>query len=245
MKPTPNSPSEPPPPLLAFGAHPDDVEFGAGAIVAAEAQSGRPVHLVVCSRGEAGTNGTPDERAAEAAEAAGFLGAKLEFLPLDGDSHLELRTAHAITLAAVIRRLRPAIVLAPTPAPNQHPDHWRLGQLVRDAARIARYGGVAELREQPAHAIDQLFFYALGSGSEPDTPPILIDVSSPAVIAAWTSAMSAHASQLKTRNYVESQLSRAHVHGLAAGVPYAQPLWPNDPLMFSSLAPLTRSARRF
>lgn len=43
----------------------DDVEFGAGAVLAAEVQSGRRVHVVVCSRGEAATHGTPAERETE------------------------------------------------------------------------------------------------------------------------------------------------------------------------------------
>lgn len=234
-----------PGPLVAFGAHPDDIEFGCGGVIARETQAGRSVHLVVCSRGEAGTNGTPAERTAEAERAAQALGATLEFCELDGDAHLELSTAHALKLAAVLRRQRPALVLAPTTEPNQHPDHWRLGQLVRDATRLARYGGVAELRGLTPHAIGELFFYALGPGAEPATTPVLIDISAPVVMKAWTAAMEAHATQMKTRNYVELQLARARVHGLNAGVGHAQPLWPNDPLVFSSLAPLTRSARRF
>ncbi|HEY4953231.1 MAG TPA: PIG-L family deacetylase, partial [Verrucomicrobiae bacterium] len=38
--------------LLAFGAHPDDIEFGCGGVMAREAQAGRPIHFVICSRGE-------------------------------------------------------------------------------------------------------------------------------------------------------------------------------------------------
>lgn len=233
------------PPLLAFGAHPDDLEFGAGGIIARETRAGRAVHLVVCSRGEAGTNGTPALRTREAKAAAKILGATLEFLELDGDAHLEIKTSHALTLAKIIRRIRPGVVLAPTTEPNQHPDHWRLGTLVRDATRLARYGGLKELKSRPAHAIGQLFFYALGPGSEPATPPVLIDLSAPELVATWTKAMEAHASQMKTRNYVELQLARARVLGLDASVAHAQALWPNDPLVFHSLAAISRGARRF
>lgn len=233
-------------PLLAFGAHPDDIEFGAGGIVARETHAGRPAHFAVCSRGEAGTNGTPAERTKEAEKAAKALGATLEFLELDGDSHLELRNAHALKLAAVIRAVRPGIVLAPTAEPNQHPDHWRLGQLVRDATRLARYGGLKELKSQTPHAIGQLFFYALGPSAEPrDISPVVIDISAKEIMAAWTKSMEAHASQMKTRNYVELQLARARVQGLNAGLAHAQLLWPNDPLVFHSLTDISRGARRF
>jgi len=234
------------PPLLAFGAHPDDIEFGCGGIIARETLAGRPVHLVICSRGESGTNGTPAERTAEAEKAAELLGATLEFVELDGDAHLEIRSAHAIALAAIIRRSKPAIVLAPTLEQNQHPDHWRLAQLVRDATRLARYGGFAELKNQPVHAIGQLFFYAITSNAEPSNcPPVLIDVSSSEVVAAWTAAMQAHVTQLKTRDYVEVQLARARVNGSRCGISAAMALYPNDPLVFDSLGALARGARRY
>lgn len=235
-----------PPCLLVFGAHPDDIEFGCGGVVALETQAGRPVHLVVCSRGEAGTNGTPAGRTAEAGKAAAALGATIEFLELDGDAHLEVSAAHAIKLAEVIRRRRPTLIFAPTLVQNQHPDHWRLGQLVRDAARLARYGGLKELKALPPHAIGQLLFYAVTPDAEPgDIRPILIDVSAPEVLAGWIAAMEAHASQLKTRDYVSLQLARARVNGSRCGAEAAIALFPNDPLVFDSLLPLTRAARRF
>ena len=67
MKLTPNSPELAP--LLVFGAHPDDIEFGCGGIIARETLAGRKAHFVVCSRGEAGTHGTPKQRTAEAKKA--------------------------------------------------------------------------------------------------------------------------------------------------------------------------------
>ena len=57
MKPMSNTRAEPAP-LVAFGAHPDDVEFGCGVVVAVEIRAGRPSHVVVCSRGESATHGT-------------------------------------------------------------------------------------------------------------------------------------------------------------------------------------------
>ncbi|MGO9244459.1 MAG: PIG-L family deacetylase [Verrucomicrobiia bacterium] len=245
MKPTPKSLRKPAP-LLAFGAHPDDIEFGCGGVVAREVRAGRKAHFVVCSRGEAASHGTPAQRVAEAKKSAPLLGATVEFMELDGDAHLEVRVAHAIHLASILRRWRPGIVLAPSLVENQHPDHARLGQLVRDAARLARYGGLKELRASPPHAIDQLFFYAVTSEAEPTgVTPMLIDISAPEIIAAWTAAMETHTSQSRTRNYVELQLTRARLWGLRAGVGHAMALFPNDPLVLDSLASVSRGARRF
>ena len=232
-------------PLLAFGAHPDDIEFGCGGIIAREARAGRTVHFVVCSQGESGSSGTPAQRSAEARTAAAILGARLEFVLLDGDARLEATPAHALRLASVIRRIRPGVVLAPSLVENQHPDHPRLGRIVRDAARLARYGGMAALRARP-HSIGALFFYAVTPEAEPrGVMPVLVDISAPGVVAAWTAAMQAHASQMATRDYVELQLARARIRGLGAGVMHAQPLFPNDPALFDSILPLSRSARRF
>ncbi len=233
-------------PLLAFGAHPDDIEFGCGGVIARETNNGRKAHFVICSRGEAGTHGTPKQRTAEAKKSAALLGATIEFAELDGDARLEVRVAHAIKLAGIMRRLRSGIVLAPSLIENQHPDHVRLGQLVRDACRLARYGGVKELRKSPPHAIEQLFYYAVTPEAEPaHTTPVFIDVSAPEILAAWTAAMEAHKSQMRVRNHVELQLTRARLRGLRAGIGHALALFPNDPLLLDSLAQVSHSARRF
>jgi N-acetylglucosamine malate deacetylase 1 len=233
-------------PLLAFGAHPDDIEFGCGGIIAKEARTGRKAHFVICSHGEAGTHGTPAQRVAEANKAAALLGATIEFIELDGDAQLEVRAVHAIKLAGVLRRVRPGIVLAPSLVENQHPDHARLGQLVRDAARLARYGGLKELRGKPSHAIEQLFFYAVTPEAEPSgIMPVLIDVSAPEILMRWTAAMEAHGSQVSARGYVELQLSRARLRGLRAGIGHAIALFSNDPPVLDTLAQLSRAARRF
>src|SRR5579862_4805290 len=113
MKPTPKSHHRAAS-LLAFGAHPDDIEFGCGGVVAREVRAGREAHFVVCSRGEAATHGTPALRVAEAKKSAALLGATVEFIELDGDAHLEVRVAHAVKLAGILRRVTPGIVLAPS-----------------------------------------------------------------------------------------------------------------------------------
>ena len=245
MKPTqnlaPNSNN-----LLAFGAHPDDIEFGVGGVVAQHTRAGNCAHLVVCSQGEAGSYGTPEVRTREARGAAHILRATLEFVELDGDAHLEIKVAHTIRLAEILRRVRPEIVLAPSPEPNQHPDHSKLGQLVRDATRLARYGGIAELKDLPPVAVHQLWFYALSLESEPrNISPILFDVSPQEIIADWTAAMEAHQSQTTARAYVQLQLTRARLNGARAGVEYAVALFPNDPPILASLTAANKAANSF
>ena len=245
MKPTPTRPTDLAP-LLVFGAHPDDIEFGCGGVVAKETRLGRKAHFVVCSRGEAGSHGTPVQRVAEAEKSAALLGATVEFIELDGDARLEVRATHSIKLAGIVRRIKPGLVLAPSLVENQHPDHWRLGQLARDATRLARYGGVQELRDLAPHSLGQLLYYAVTPEAEPSNiTPLLIDVSAPEILAAWTAAMEAHASQTSARNYIELQLTRARLHGLRAGIGHAIVLFANGSLLLDSLAPLSRGVARF
>ncbi len=222
--------------VLAFGAHPDDVEFGCGGVLVKAAASGRAVHLVVCSRGESGTHGTPALRTQEATRAAELMGATIEFIELGGDSHFAYSVANCLKLAAVIRERKPGTVLTTTTVENQHPDHAKLGRMTRDASRLARYGGVKELQALAPHTIGRLFYYAVTPEAEPrEVTPVLVDISTPETVRTWKAAMEAHHSQTSARAYVELQLTRARLWGMRAGVEHAMALFPNDPLLVNEL----------
>lgn len=230
--------------VLAVGAHPDDIEFGCGAILLKEAAAGAKIHLVICSKGESGSNGTPELRVAEATAAAELIGAGIEFLDLGGDAHIERTKANELKLARVIREAKPDIVLAPSVVENQHPDHCVVGNLVRDSVRLARYAGVEELADVDSFAVASLLYYAITPGGEPSgETPLLFDVSGQ--FELWKKQMGCHASQMKTRDYVELQLSRARMLGLQMNCEYAQALYCEDGIVVSGLGELTRTARQF
>ena len=232
--------------LLAVGAHPDDIEFGCGGILIKEIARGHEVTNLNLSRGEAASNGDPETRRREAEAAAAVMGARLEVLELEGDSRIEYRPANAIAIARAIRKVRPHILLAPSPEENQHPDHGKAGRLARDAARLARYGGLADLATEPPHAIDALYFYDItgtilrssGTGAW-----IVVDISE--VLPAWRKAMECHASQMATRNYAELQVARARALGLEIGAEYAMAVRSNDPIRLGGLTDLSATGRRF
>ncbi len=135
---------------LAVGAHPDDVEFGAGGTLAKWASAGCIVHHLVCTDGSKGTwdvNADTDalviRRRDEQREAArrlsGANAGEVVFLDqIDGEleSTLELRSA----VARVIRVLRPQVVLGHDPWKRYrlHPDHRHAGLLACDAIVAAR-----------------------------------------------------------------------------------------------------------
>jgi LmbE family N-acetylglucosaminyl deacetylase len=220
------------------GAHPDDVEFGCAPILIKEARAGHEVRILVTSKGEAASAGTPEERAEEARSAANIIGASIDFLDLGGDCNIAYTPANALPLARAIREFRPDAVLAPHLGENQHPDHAAVGKLTRDAARYARYGGISQLSSLPSHPIASLYFYAV-TQVYVDPPSIVVNVSS--VFAEWQTAMQCHASQMKTRAYPELVNARARAWGAAIGVDYAVGLWPNDPVHVSSLADILSS----
>ncbi len=228
--------------ILAIGAHPDDVEFGCSAILIKEIRKGNRVKLLVLSRGEAGTGGTPELREQESREAARMMGAEIEFLDFGGDCRIEYTVENRFRIAAEIRKLRPAIVLAPNISENQHPDHAAVGKLTRDACRLARYGGLDALKPAPVHKIDNLYFYNITQhiGAIPD---IVIDISD--VAGVWEAVMRSHGSQTAQKNYIDLQKTGARLLGLTIGVEFAAGLFANDPVRVDHLSDIALSSRNF
>ena len=231
--------------ILAIGAHPDDIEFGCGGVLLAEAARGNKIHLYVCSRGEASSNGTPADRVEEAGSAAAVLGATLKFLDLGGDAHIAQSVENTIAMARAIRVVRPEILLAPTPLDNQHPDHTAVGRLCIDAMRLARYGGLAELRDLPPHAVGHYFTFAITPAAEPPRSYVAVHVDISQYFKRWVQLMECHKTQLRTRDYIELQTARARLLGVQAGVEYAQALFMSDHLLVKTLAELPPSIRLF
>lgn len=228
--------------IMAIGAHPDDIEFGCGGILLQEGFREVRIELVVCSRGESGTNGTPEVRTKEAEAAAALMGAGIRFQEMEGDGLIQASKENALALARIIRERRPRLLLAPTWIENQHPDHVAVAKLAREAARLARYGGLGALEAVPAWTVDAVLHYAISPSGEPHLPPhYLVDISN--ARDRWEKLMQCHASQMKTRNYLDLQVARARVWGLQAGIEYAQGLWSEDPMLAENLSAIGRAAR--
>jgi len=123
--------------VIAFGAHPDDAETACGGLLVNLVGRGHRVAICDLTRGELGTNGSPELRGREAAAAARVLGiaARLQAgLPdggLDGRS-VEQQSA----LVGFLRAHRPRLVIAPHPR-SRHPDHAEAAELVRRAVFFA------------------------------------------------------------------------------------------------------------
>lgn len=224
--------------ILAIGAHPDDIEFGCGALLLDAAGRGAQLDLVVLSRGEAGTHGDRSIREEEARKAAEMLGATIHFAATAGDTRIRADLDVTLLVAKTIRRVRPDLILAPSGHLNQHPDHRETSKIARDAYRLARYGKTPGLEELDPHASQALLFYDISSEgrSENGMHPILVDVS--AQVEAWKELMACHSSQVKNLDYIELQLSRARALGIQMGVGHALRLYSEGPLLIGSVADL-------
>jgi N-acetylglucosamine malate deacetylase 1 len=122
--------------VLAVGAHPDDVELGAGGTLLRHHRAGYAVGVVDLTRGELGSKGDPDTRAREARDAAALYGARWRACLDLGDGLVRDDADSVRRLAAVIRTARPRLVLTHH-REDRHPDHESAHQLVRRAVFAA------------------------------------------------------------------------------------------------------------
>lgn len=174
--------------VLAFGAHPDDVELFAGGTLAKLAALGYATGVVDMSRGEMGSRGTPALRVKEAAAAAKILGLKVrENLGLpDGSIQPTLRAR--MEVVRMIRKYRPLLVLTHF-WEDKHPDHVATSNLVSDAAHHA---GLAKIRtRQERHRPNTVLYFKLPAQV---FPTLVVDIS--AYVEQRNAAIASHRSQL-------------------------------------------------
>jgi bacillithiol biosynthesis deacetylase BshB1 len=159
--------------LLAVAAHRDDVELTCGGTLLRAAALGRRTAVVDLTQGEMGTRGSAELRAAEAASAAAVLGlCARENLALPDAGIVNTPETRA-ALARVIRRLRPQVVIAPSPW-ARHPDHRVAAELVRDACFVAGLAKVAP--EVPRHRPRKVV-HCITYREDAVKPTFVVDVS--------------------------------------------------------------------
>ena len=159
--------------VLAIFAHRDDAELNAGGTLAKLARQGHRTGILDLTQGEMGTRGSAATRADEAARAAKVLGVSIrENLELP-DAGITNTPETRRLLAAVIRRLKPQVVLAPA-MKGRHPDHHVTAQLVRDACFVA---GLAKIEpEHPPHRPRKLL-HAMSFREDHEKPTFVVDIA--------------------------------------------------------------------
>ncbi|UOF89696.1 bacillithiol biosynthesis deacetylase BshB1 [Fodinisporobacter ferrooxydans] len=181
--------------VLAFGAHPDDVEIGAGGILALHAELGYKVGICDLTEAEMSSNGTVETRRQEAQRAADILGVQARFQLHLQDRGLRLERFMIDRVVGILRETRPRIILAPHPS-DRHPDHGWCAQIVREAWFSA---GLRKYQPADSHAEpyrpQQLYYYFI---NDTHSVPLAVDVSS--VYGRKREALLAYATQFQRQS---------------------------------------------
>ena len=234
--------------IAAICAHPDDAELLMGGTLAKEAARGRRVAIVDLTRGEAGSRGTPELRAAEAAAAAAILGvAHREQLRLP-DARLAVTPEAKDAVVEVIRRLRPRVVLLQH-WEQRHPDHATASRLVYEAAFVA--GLRAYAPELGTAFRPEKLVYALPTTEIADhSPSFVVDITASfetklAAVAAFKSQFAPAPGEPENfaldRFRASAELT-ARRHGQRVHVRYGEAFVTREPLVADDLLELGGSS---
>jgi len=227
--------------LLAFGPHPDDIEIGLGGTVALHAARGDRVGLCDLTRGELGSNGTPEEREAEAEAARVVLGAAWRVNLRWPDGGITGADAQVADIVRLVREARPRAVAIPY-WDDRHPDHRAASDVLRQA--VFR-GGLRrfELPDAPeSWRPDWICFYFIN-----DSGPVSFAVDVSDHYQRKRDALACHRSQFTPTagSGVDTRLTSprfqqliesrdAHL-GALTGVAFAEGLVVTEPLLRDSL----------
>ena len=122
--------------ILAFGAHPDDVELSCGGTLIKQINEGFNVGIIDFTTGDLGTRGTSEIRLEEARLAGDYMGLSVRENLGFKDGFFKNDDAHKLELIKKIRKYQPDIVLTNAPS-DRHPDHGRASQLTIDACFLS------------------------------------------------------------------------------------------------------------
>jgi len=217
--------------ILAFGAHPDDVELGAGATIAKEISIGKKVGVVDLTRGELGTRGSAEIREKEAAASAKILGLSSRENLSFADGFFTNDKKHQTEVIKMIRKYRPEIVLC-NAVEDRHIDHSKGSKLVSNACFLS---GLVKFRtdldgmEQLPWRPKKVYHYIQWKNLEPD---FVVDVTG--FIDQKVASILAYSSQffdpnskepetpISNKNFIDSVTYRARDLGRYINVDHAE-----------------------
>ena len=221
--------------LLVFGPHPDDLEIGAGGTIARHTAMGLRVGLCDLTAGEMGSNGTVEERLAEAEDARRVLGATWRTNLRWPDRGIGSTLDHALAATELIRRVRPRAVALPYWA-DRHPDHVAASTVLTDAIFNAGLRRFRAAGEPWKPAMTSYYFI-----NESTPPSFVVDVTDQ--YETKRRALACHTSQfrppgtggvhtrLTSPRFMKLIESRDAQFGALAGVDFAEGFVVREPLL--------------
>lgn len=217
--------------ILAFGAHPDDVELGCGATLAKEVTRGKKVGVIDLTRGELGTRGTAETRDVEAANAAKILGVEVRENLRFADGFFINDKVHQLKIIEKIRKYKPDVVIC-NAVDDRHIDHGKGSKLVSDACFLS---GLMKIETQLEGELQkpwrpkQVYHFIQWKNLEPDLVVDVtgfIDTKMEAVLAYKTQFYDAKSkapeTPISSKNFTDSIMYRARDLGRLVGVEQAE-----------------------
>ena len=217
--------------ILAFGAHPDDVELGCSGTIAKEVSLGKKVGIIDLTRGELGTRGSVEIRNAESARASEILGVVVRENLDMRDGFFLNDEAHQLKVIQAIRKFQPDIVLC-NAVTDRHIDHGKGSKLVSDACFLS---GLIQIKTelngeaQQAWRPKLVYHYIQWQTIEPD---FAVDISGfmdkkmDSVLAYGSQFYDPNSKEpvtpITSKNFLNSVIYRAQDLGRLVGVEYAE-----------------------
>ena len=217
--------------ILAFGAHPDDVELGCGGTVAKEVSKGKKVGIIDLTRGELGTRGSVDLRDQESKLASNVLGLELRENLNFKDGFFQNNESNQIEIIKVIRKYRPEIVLC-NAEDDRHIDHPKAAELVSSACFLSGLRKIETIdngKNQLEWRPKNVYHYIQWKNSSPD---FLVDISG--FISIKLEAIKAYSSQfyypnsnepetpISSKNFIDNVINRSADLGRLINVEHAE-----------------------
>ena len=217
--------------ILAFGAHPDDVELGCGGTIAKEVAFGKKIGIVDLTRGELGTRGTAEIRDKESEAAAKILGVQFRENLNMRDGFFINDEAHQLKVIQMIRKYQPEIVLC-NAVDDRHIDHGKGSKLVSDACFLSGLRKIEtnfQGENQKAWRPKVVYHYMQWKNAQPD---FVVDITGYNEIRV--KAILAYSSQfynpdskepetpIASKNFLESLNYRAQDLGRLIGKDFAE-----------------------
>ena len=217
--------------ILAFGAHPDDVELSCGGTIAKEVSLGKKVGIVDLTRGELGTRGTAEIRDKEAKQAASILGVSMRENLGFRDGFFKNDEANQLEIIKILRKYRPKLVLCNAQT-DRHIDHGRAALLIHEASFLSglrKIDTVVDGMPQKPWRPSQVYHYMQWNNDPCD---FVVDISE--YIDKKMSAILAFGSQfyneksyepetpISSQQFLDSIQNRAADLGRTIGVSYAE-----------------------
>ncbi len=228
--------------VLAFGAHPDDVELGCGGTLYKLKKLGYHTAIIDLTEGEVGSRGTVEQRYEESAKSSEILGLDFRTNMKLPDGNIELNQANKQKVIRQVRKYKPSIVFAPYHE-DRHPDHTHTNQLVTEGCF---YAGVRKiLPEIQPHRPFRIIYYM---AKYEFNPSFVVDISQEFDIKLQS--LQAYQSQfynpewpeeqtfISSQWFMESVTFRARHFGWIAGVKYAEPFWIRETMAIDDPVPL-------